>query len=403
MNVFSRAATRRTACALLVSLLPVLSAAGVRAQSTSGNAVAAAPLESADFKNLPAYKPEAKLVGGLRVAGSELKGLVDVLLAGFEKHQPGLVVSTNYMTSSEGALGMMYAGVSDVAPMGDDAKITDQMPFFNTFGYVPTEISIATGGYDQRGTLFAWAIVVNKDNPIAKLSMDQLDRIFGSERTGGWEIGAKANNDLLFTAKYARGPETNIRTWGQLGLKGEWANKPIQTYGYVAPGFATSFERHVMHWSDKWNGNFKQYVENKEATSDADGRAVTADPMMEALEKDKYGIGWTGLMHVNGTCVNPDGSKCRAYHNVKVLAISQTGTSPALALTPQNVSNRSYPLIRDAYIYVNKAPRQPLNPKVREFLRFILSREGQEIIAKNGIYSPLPAAYLLKQRAKLDQ
>src|SRR6516165_9387083 len=105
---------------------------------------------------------------------------------------------------------MMYAGASDVAPMGDDAKISDQMPFFNAYGYVPTEVSIATGGYDKRGTLFAWAIIVNKQNPIATVSMEELDRIFGSERTGGWEIGAAAENNLLYTAKYARSPETNI-------------------------------------------------------------------------------------------------------------------------------------------------------------------------------------------------
>src|SRR3984893_698478 len=160
-----------------------------------------------DISELAPYRPEFKVSGGLRIAGSELKGNVDLLVAGFKQFHPDAVVSTNFMTSSEGALALMYAGVSDVAPMGDDAKITDMMPFYNTFRYVPAEISIATGGYDQRGTLFAWAVVVNKDNPIAQLSVDQLDRIFGSERTGGWEVGADANNNLLYTAKYARGAD----------------------------------------------------------------------------------------------------------------------------------------------------------------------------------------------------
>jgi phosphate transport system substrate-binding protein len=367
----------------------VLSALGARAQSPN-------------LDEIPPYKPEYSVAGGLRIAGSELKGNVDLLVEGFKKFHPGAVVTTNFMTSSEGALGMMFAGASDVAPMGDDAKITDQMPFYNTFRYVPTEISIATGGYDKRGTLFAWAIIVNKDNPIARLSMDQLDRIFGSERTGGWEIGADADNNLLFTGKYARGPETNIRKWGQLGLTGAWADKPIQTYGYVAPGFATSFERLVMHWSVKWNPNFKEYVEAKEATADAAGRAVVSQRMYEALEKDKYGIGWGALMHVNGTCVNPDGSKCPGYPGLKLLALSKTSDGPAIPLTGDNVSNRSYPLIRDAYIYVNKPPGRPMDPKVREFIRFVLSREGQQIIEKAGVYSPLPAAYIREQLKKLD-
>jgi phosphate transport system substrate-binding protein len=363
---------------------------------------ASAHAQAPNLNEIPPYKPEYKVEGGMRIAGSELKGNVDLLVEGFKKFHPGAVITTNFMTSSEGALGMMFSGASDVAPMGDDAKIPDQMPFYNAFRYVPTEISIATGGYDQRGTLFAWAIIVNKDNPLAKLSMDQLDRIFGSERSGGWEVGAKADNNLLFTGTYARGPETNIRKWGQLGLTGDWADKDIQSYGYVAPGFATNFQRLVMHWSVKWNPNFREYVEAKEATNDAAGRAVASQRMYEALEKDKYGIGWGALMHVNGTCVNPDGTKCPGYRGLKIIALSQAADGPAVALTADNVKNRSYPLVRDAYIYVNKPPGRPMDPKVREFIRFVLSREGQEIIQKAGVYTPIPAPYIREQLKKLD-
>ncbi len=365
--------------------------------------IASAQTTTPNLNDIPAYKKEYNIVGGLRIAGNDLKGNMELLMQAFQKYQPQMLASGNFMTSSEGALGMMYSGVSDIAPMGDDAKITDQMPFFNSFGYTPTEISIASGGYDQRGTLFAWAIVVNKNNPLAKLSMGQLDRIFSAERNGAWSVGDNPQHDILFTAKYARPASTNIRKWGQLGLRGEWANQEIRTYGYVAPGFATNFERQVMHWSDKWNPNLQQFVENKEATSDGYGHRVTADRMMEAVSSDKYAIAWTGLMHVNGTCVNPDGSKCASYPNVKVLAISRTDGGPAVELTRENVANRSYPLTRDAYIYVNKAPGRALNPRVREFLRFVLSREGQEVIAKAGIFSPLPASYIRQQLEKLDR
>src|SRR5258705_12671738 len=185
----------------IVLLLALLSASGAFAQAPDPGAI-------------PPYKKELNVVGGLRIAGSELKGVVDLLVEGFRKFQPDVKVSTNFMTSSEGALGMMIAGVSDVAPIGDDAKITDQMPFFNAFGYVPTEISIATGGYDKRGTLFAWALVVNKANPLARLSIDQLDRIFGSESTGGWGVGANAGNKPVLPAENARGRYSNIRTRG---------------------------------------------------------------------------------------------------------------------------------------------------------------------------------------------
>ena len=380
-----------------------------RCRRTAGLALALAGLalsafagaQEPDLSRIPPYKPEFHVVGRLRIAGSPLKGLLPLLIDGFEKVQPDALVSGNYMTESEGALGMIYSGVSDVAPMGDDAKITDQMPFYNTFGYTPTEISVATGCYNQRGCLYAWAIMVNKDNPLARLSVQQLDQIFGSERSGAWEVGGP-QHAILFTARYARGAQTNIRTWGQLGLKGRWANKPIQTWGYVAPGFAVSFERHVMHWSDKWNPNFHEVVEQKEATPDADGNAVWSQRMYEAISKDKYAIGWGALMHVDGTCVNPDGTKCHPYPNIKILAISATPDGPAIPLTAANVRNRSYPLSRDAYIYVNKPPGRPLDPAVREFIRFVLSRQGQEIIDRQGIYSPLPESYIEKQLQKVD-
>ncbi|HKE41512.1 MAG TPA: substrate-binding domain-containing protein [Casimicrobiaceae bacterium] len=364
----------------------------------AANAFAQAP----DLSQIPPYKKEFDVNGGLRVAGSELKGVMDKLVEGFQKFQPNAKVSTNYMTSSEGALGMMYAGASDVAPMGDDAKITDQMPFYNARGYVPTEISIATGGYNMRGTLFAWAIFVNKDNPLTQLSADQLDGIFGAERSGGWEIGANAENNLLFTSKYARSADKNIRTWGQLGLTGEWASKDIKTYGYIAPGFAVSFQRMVMHWSDKWNPNYQEYVEWKEATNDPAGEAVRSQRMYERVSADRYAIGWGALMHIQGTCVNPDNTKCPGYPNLKVLAISAKPGGPFVTLTADNVANRSYPLIRDAYIYVDKGPGRPLDPKVKEFMRFVLSREGQEIIQKNGPYTAIPASYVREQLKKLD-
>ena len=132
-----------------------------------------------DLADLPAYKPEYSVVGRLRIVGSELKNSVDGLVEGFRKFHPDAKVVTNYMTSSEGAIAGLYFDQSDVAPAGDDAKITDQMPFFNTFGYMPTEISVATGGYEKRGSLWAFAAVVSKDNPLNEISIDELERCVG--------------------------------------------------------------------------------------------------------------------------------------------------------------------------------------------------------------------------------
>jgi phosphate transport system substrate-binding protein len=271
--------------------------------------------------------------------------------------------------------------------MGDDAKLTDEMPFFNVTGYLPTEISVATGGSERRGSLWAWAIVVNKDNPLDEISVDELERIFGAERSGGWKV---ESNNWLYTSEYARDKSTNLRTWDQIGVGGPYAGREIQTYGFSAPGFQAAFERHWFHWSHKWNPNLQEYVERKEGVAGPQGDAVASERPLEILSNDRFGIGIAGIMHV------------KDFPNLKVLRISQHKGDPAVALSPENVANRTYPLLRDAYFYVNRAPGRPLDPGVREFMRFVLSREGQEIIARVNYYYPLNRAYLEQQLRKLD-
>ena len=342
------------------------------------------------LSDLPPYEVEYKVKSTIRVLGSFLKFATAALEEGFLEYQPDAQFASNFSTSSEGAISGLYTGVSNLAPMGDDAKIPDMMPFFNVFGYLPLELSVATGDYEKRGALWPAVIVVNKENPIAHLNMDQLDRVFGSERTGGWSVGDNPEHNILFTAEYARGRETNIRKWGQLGLEGEWGDREIQTYGYSAPGFETYFERKLFHWADKWNGNMREYVEPKEAADGEEGTAVSSLTMLEELSKDKYGIGWAAMFHAEN------------YPNLKVLAIAPGSTTQYVDYTPENVANRSYPLVRDAYFYVNREPGRPLDPAVREFMRFILSRQGQQIIAHTGFFYPLSAEYLREQLKKLD-
>jgi phosphate transport system substrate-binding protein len=344
-------------------------------------------LPAPDLSALPAYKPEFKVTGGLRLLGSELKGATDLLAEGFTRFHPDAKMTTSHIPSSEGAIAGLYLGASDIGPAGDDAKITDLMPYYNTFNYLPLEVSIATGGYEKRGSLWAFAVVVSKDNPLSRISLPQLEQVFGAERTGGWEI---VNDNYLYTSKHARGPERNIRKWGQLGLGGDYAGREIETFGYAAPGFAIYFERNWFHWSKKWNPNFKEYVEAKQATPDAAGELVASERPLEELARNRYAIGLAALMHV------------RDYPHVKVLPISRADGGPAIPLTPENVANRTYPLIRDAFVYVNKPPGRPLDPRVREFLRFCLSREGQGIIARAGFYFPLTPDYLGEQLKKLE-
>jgi phosphate transport system substrate-binding protein len=360
------------------------------ALTVAGSYGLAVHAQAPPLSDIPPYKIEFTCEGGLRVYGNWMRGNMIKLVDGFRKFHPQCVVGTNFHTSSEGAIAGLYTGISDIAPMGDDAKITDMMPFYDTFHYVPTEISIATGGHEARGSLWPAVILVHKDNPLAKLTMDEVARIFGAARTGGWEIGPEASNGLRYTAKYARGPEKNIRTWDQLGFTGPYKGKPIQTYGYIAPGFKIYFERRLNHWSQKWNENYKEYVETRQATKDAAGFAIASERMLEELSKDKFGIGWGAWLHA------------KDYPNLKVLAIAEKEGGPYVPFTEANVANRSYPLKRDYYIYVNKPLGRAIDPKVREFLRFCLSREGQQIIAEHGLFHPMPVAYINEQLKKLD-
>ncbi|CAG9956882.1 unnamed protein product [Clonostachys rosea f. rosea IK726] len=359
--------------------------------------VFAQDLPRRDLTGYPDYKVEFNVSGIFRIFGSDLKGAIPALAAGFAAYQPGASIGIYNYTSSEGSLAGLYTGLSELAPAGDDAKLTDMMPFFNSYGYLPTEISIATGGHEKRGTLWPAVIVVHKDNPLERLTMDQLDRIFSSERIGGWKLGTNDNlasvsegDNILFTAEYARNASTNIRKWSQLGIEGEWADKEIQTYGYIAPGFVIYMQRKLFHWSQKWNPNYKEYVEEKQATADDDGKPVASDRMLEELSNDKYGIGWGAQLHI------------KDYPKVKPIAIAQNSSGPYFEFSPQTVSDRNYPLARDAYIYLNRAPGQPVDPKTREFLRFVLSKRGQEIIAGLDKYYALILPELESQLSRLE-
>jgi len=264
--------------------------------------------------------------------------------------------------------------------------LVEYLSFSETFGYNPTEIEIATGAYDLKGKTWAVVLYVNKDNPINQLTMKQVDGIFGAERTGAL-VGIK------WMPQLARGPEGNIRTWGQLGLTGEWADKPIQTYGYAFTGMTNFFQLKVFKGGDKWNPNYKQYVEyNTPMVSDGPiGVAGDSKHMLtEGLAKDKYGIAWTGV------------EQAADVPGLKPIALSFTDGGPYVAASRESVQNRTYPLSRSIFMYIKHPPGKPVDPKVKEFLRYILSRQGQEDVAKLNIYLPLTPEVLNAQLKKLE-
>jgi phosphate transport system substrate-binding protein len=331
-----------------------------------------------DLSGLPAYKPEQTVTGTIRMWGSNyLKdgNLADYWEAKFKQFHPGVAFDYHLKT----ALGAVPALVMGVADVGPTRRITfaETLLFQRYFDRDPLEIVSATGSYDVPGWSPAYGIVVHKSNPLAGLTLKQLDGIFGAERRGGW-VGTS------WHPEFARGPEENIRTWGQLGLKGEWANRKITVYGLnLRYHQATVLSDLLLKGSDKWNENLKIYA-NEILPDGSFGRLMVDD-----LVADPACIAYIAAPTVNLPA------------DLKLIPLAAKGGAPFVALTLDTVQNRTYPMADEVYMYANPPKGGPLDPKVREFLRFIVSREGQQEVMRDGKYLPLTADLAREQLAKL--
>jgi phosphate transport system substrate-binding protein len=189
----------------------------------------------------------------------------------------------------------------------------------------------------------------------------------------------------------ARGPGENIRTWGQLGLTGEWADKTIDTYGYAPSGMSAFFELHVFQGGTKWNPNYREYVETggREVAAGELGPAVSIQHMLGELARNKYGIAYTGMQYG------------RKITEIKPVSLAIREGDPYIEPTKQNFQNRSYPLARSIFMFLNRSPGKPMDPKLDEFLHYILSRQGQQDVAQSGSYLPLTAGAIRDQLDKL--
>jgi len=318
--------------------------------------------------------------GVIRNFGSDMSGMVQIWEAGFHKYHPDVRFDDKF-PSSDGATAGLITGVADIGTTGREPTLTEFLSFNETFKYDLETIAVATGAYDLKGKTWAIVIFVNKDNPITKLTMRQLDGIFGAERTGGY-VGYR------WFPQAARGAKDDIRTWGQLGLTGEWANKPIHTYGYANTGMSKFFELTVFKGGEKWNPNYREYVESE--TKMVADESLSSYHMLGELSKDKYGIAWAGIPHAKN------------FPNLKPLALAASEGGPYIEPAKETVQNRTYPLTRSVFMYIKHPPGQAVDPKVREFLRYILSREGQAAVVEHKVYLPLTGEAAREQSKKIE-
>ncbi len=318
-----------------------------------------------NLDSLPSYAPQLKVSGTIRSWGNDYEDkLMQQWADGFHKFHPDVKFSNNLMSTATAIAGL-YTNNADLGLMGREIWPVEELAFRRVFKYAPLGITVATGAHDVESKTFPMVVFVNKDNPISKLTLTQVDAIFGCE--------------------HKRGP-VNIRTWGQVGLTGPWADKPINVYGYeIDSGFAFFFARTALNGSLKWNCNLQVFGN----ANGPDGKPMQAGARsLAALAADKYGIAYSGIRYRNS--------------DVKPLALAANEGGPFIEPSKANTANRAYPLVRDIAIYINRAPGKPIEPTVREFLRFVLSREGQDAVTREGDYLPLTAAVLREQLRKIE-
>ncbi len=271
---------------------------------------------------------------------------------------PRLSVTMEARASGAGAPGLI-SGKADLAPVGREMLPAEEQAFVAKFGYEPFAIKVATGSVGALGKTATSIILVDKDNPIQGLTMAQLDAIYSTTRKRG---------------------HADIKTWGDLGLTGAWKDRPIHLYGLKRPnGIEQFFQARVME-----GGDYKTNIEFVK------GKGFTHAFTVAAEDMATHQGGLTYALLAN---VTP---------NVKVVPLAQNAAEPFLAPTLENVYSHKYPLSRFVYIFVNRPPGKPLEPKVKEFLKLVLSREGQDIVAKEGVYVPLTPEIVQEELKKLD-
>ncbi|HEX3843021.1 MAG TPA: substrate-binding domain-containing protein [Steroidobacteraceae bacterium] len=331
-----------------------------------------------DMSGLPSYHPAQQVSGTIRMWGSNYiqdSNLGKYWEEGFRKYQPGAHVAF-HMKTTLAAVPALVFGVADVG-VGRKITFAEQLLYERYTGGDPLTVTAATGSYDVTGWQPGYGIVVSKDNPLTCLSMEQLDGIFGAERTGGWE-------GTSWHPEWARGPEENIRTWGQLGLPGDWARQPIVPYGLnLRYHQAAEMSDLILKGSDKWNERLRIYA-NYVAKDGALGRDLKAD-----LVKDRFGLAWIAA------------PTDKLPPQLKVLAISDRTAGQCIPYTMETIHDRTYPLFSQIYMFANRGQDGATRPLVREFLRYVVSRQGQEAVERDGKYLPLTAQVAQQQAQKI--
>ncbi|MBI4667098.1 MAG: phosphate ABC transporter substrate-binding protein [Nitrospinae bacterium] len=293
---------------------------------------------------IAAYKKTGGVSGNISSIGSDtLNNLMTLWAEGFNKAYPNTKIQIEGKGSST-APPALISGTAQLGPMSRGMKDTEVDAFEKKFGYKPTQIKVAVD---------ALAVFVSKDNPLKSMTMEQVDAVFSKSRR--------------------RGYKEDITTWGQLGLAGAWAAKPISLYGRnSASGTYGFFKEHSMK-----NGDYRDTVKEQPGSAS----------VVQSVAVDRAAMGYSGIGYAT-----PD---------VRAVALADKEGAKAYDATADNAYSGEYPLSRFLYVYVNKAPGKALDPLTAEFVKFVLSKEGQEVVVKDG-YFPIPSKVVSEELKKLN-
>jgi phosphate transport system substrate-binding protein len=315
---------------------PALLAAALLAGTAAGQTIQVDPA-------IKPYKQVSGVSGNLSSIGSDtLNNLMTLWAEKFNKMYPNVKIQIEGKGSSTAPPALISA-TAQLGPMSRAMKGSEIDEFEKKFGYKPTQVRVAVD---------ALAVFVNKDNPIACLTMQQVDGAFSKSRRSGYK--------------------ENVKTWGQLGLTGDWASRPVSLFGRnSASGTYGFFKEHVLK-----NGDYKDEVKEQPGSAS----------VVQGVTVDRYAVGYSGIGY--------------ATAGVRALPLAVKQGDKCHPATPEEAYSGNYPLARFLYVYVNRAPGKPLDPLVGEFLKLVLSKEGQEVVVKDG-YFPLPSKVEQEELAKL--
>lgn len=321
--------------------------------------------KESELQRLPLYVPETHVHGVIRNYGNNyIPALMNRWEEGFRRLQPDVSFETT-LPGSEAAMAGLYGGIADLAFIGRETYDAETRAFTETRGYPPLGFEISSGSFMTPHKTFALIVFVHKDNPLARMTISDLARIFGCP---------------------PKPPGKPILEWGDLGLEGVWKHRAIHVYAYSpTTGMARYFQRAVLGNSGRWSDRLIDFDNGHQAN----GEVINAGHyILEALAKDPAGIAFANFLY--------------AGPEVKAIALAGRNSAEFILPTSESVFQRKYPLARFTTVFLDRMPGKPINPAVREFLRYILSREGMEAVVEDGAYVPLNADQILIEREKLD-